>query len=257
VTDDDLAASVVRKARESNTVKEAFFTAEAARIVACARALAAAFDAGGRLYVMGNGGSLCDAVHVAVEFQHPIFAKRPALPAIALGADASLVTAIGNDDDFALIFARPLEVHGKRGDMALGISTSGKSANVLRGLKTARQLGMLTLGFAGRDGGGMSGCCDHLFVVPSFSIHRIQETHVALLHVLWDLVHVARGEEDILRSSARPRSPATTASSSVTAAAVDSAPSSSSACSSRRSATTSCRRSRTRPRSRRSTVASR
>lgn len=193
-----LSAAIVRKAREGTATREAFFAAEADRIVACGRALAAAFESGGRLFAMGNGGSACDAQHVALEFMHPIIDKRPALPAIGLSTDAALLTAVGNDTDFSLAFVRQLQLLARPGDVALGISTSGKSANVNRALAAARDLGLLTVGFTGRDGGRMPELCDHCFVVPSFSIHRIQETHVALLHVLWDVVHVIRGEEDVL-----------------------------------------------------------
>lgn len=193
-----LSAAVLRKSRESAATSEAFFAAEADRIVACCRALAAAFDAGGRLFVMGNGGSACDAQHVAVEFMHPIIEKRPSLPAVALSTDTALLTAVGNDQDFSLAFAQQLRLLARRGDVALGISTSGKSANVNRALGAAHDLGLLTVGFAGRDGGRMTELCDHCFTVPSFSIHRIQETHATLLHVLWDLVHVIRGEEDVI-----------------------------------------------------------
>jgi D-sedoheptulose 7-phosphate isomerase len=193
-----LSAAIVRKAREGAETAETFFAAEADRIVACCRAMAAAFDAGGRLFAMGNGGSACDAQHVAVEFMHPIIEKRPPLPALALSADAALLTAVGNDQDFSLAFVQQLRLLARPGDIALGISTSGTSANVNRALAAARELGLLTVGFTGRDGGRMVAACDHCFVVPSFSIHRIQETHATLLHVLWDLVHVVRGEEDVL-----------------------------------------------------------
>src|SRR5438067_9220871 len=127
--------------------KETFFSESAARIVECCTALARAFDAGGRLFVMGNGGSSCDAAHVAVEFMHPILEKRPALPALALTTDTALLTAVGNDQDFSVAFVEQLRMLGRRGDMALGISTSGKSANVNRALQAARQMGMLTVGF--------------------------------------------------------------------------------------------------------------
>jgi D-sedoheptulose 7-phosphate isomerase len=193
-----MTAAILRKSREGAATAEAFFTAEADRIVACCRAMAAAFDAGGRLFVMGNGGSACDAQHVAVEFMHPIIEKRPPLPAQALSTDTALLTAVGNDADFSLAFAQQLRVLARRGDMALGISTSGKSANVNRGLGAARDAGLLTIGFTGRDGGRMREVCDYCFTVPSFSIHRIQETHATLLHVVWDLVHVIRGEEDVI-----------------------------------------------------------
>jgi D-sedoheptulose 7-phosphate isomerase len=193
----DLREAVLRKCKESVAVKDRFFTAEAERVVACCRAMADAFAQGARLYAMGNGGSACDAEHVAVEFMHPIFEKRPSLPAQALACDSALITAVGNDQDFALVFARQLRLLARPGDIALAISTSGKSANVNRALAAARELGMLTVGFAGRDGGRMAELCDHCFVVPSFSIHRIQETQETLLHIMWDLVHLIRGEEDV------------------------------------------------------------
>jgi len=194
----ELRASILRKARESAATKEAFFAQEADHILACGTAMAQAFHQGARLLVMGNGGSACDAQHVAVEFMHPVFEKRPAIPALALGNDSALLTAVGNDQDFALAFVQQIRMLGRPGDIALGISTSGQSANVNRGLAAAREMGMLTIGFSGRDGGRMPAACDYCFTVPSFSIHRIQETHETLLHVLWDLVHILRGEEDVL-----------------------------------------------------------
>jgi D-sedoheptulose 7-phosphate isomerase len=193
-----LRTSILRKCRESMATKEQFFTEQADRIAACCTALAGAFDKGARLFVMGNGGSSCDAAHVAVEFMHPIIEKRPALPALALTTDTALLTAVGNDQDFAVAFVEQLRMLGRPGDIALGISTSGKSANVNRALQAARQLGMVTVGFSGRDGGRMPDFCDWCFTVPSFSIHRIQETHETLLHILWDLIHVIRGEEDVI-----------------------------------------------------------
>jgi D-sedoheptulose 7-phosphate isomerase len=129
---------------------------------------------------------------------HPIFDKRPPLPALALTTDTALLSAIGNDRDYALAFVAQLRLVGRADDIALALTTSGKSANVVRGLRAARELGMLTVGITGRDGGALPELCDHAFVVQSFSIHRIQEAHVALLHVLWDTLHVLRGEEDVL-----------------------------------------------------------
>src|SRR5262249_20621703 len=193
-----LRDAILRKCRESAATKEQFFAEQADRIVACCTALAKAFDGGARLYVMGNGGSSCDAAHVAVEFMHPIIEKRPALPALALTTDTALLTAVGNDQTFSDAFLEQLRMLGRPGDVALGISTSGKSANVNRALQGARALGMLTVGFSGRDGGRMPEFCDWCFTVPSFSIHRIQESHETLLHVLWDLIHVIRGEEDVI-----------------------------------------------------------
>jgi D-sedoheptulose 7-phosphate isomerase len=190
--------AILRKARESAAVAEQFFRAEADRIEALARAMAAAFHRGGRLYVMGNGGGATDAQHVAVEFCHPIVEKRRALPAVALTADQALLTAISNDRDFAKVFADQLRLLARPGDMALALSTSGQSPNLIHALETARDAGLMTIAFTGRDGGRLAALADHAFVVPSFSIHRIQETHVALYHIAWDLVHVALGEDDVL-----------------------------------------------------------
>ncbi len=190
--------SILRKARESARVAEELLERESARLETCVRQMAERFARGARLWVMGNGGSACDAQHVAVEFQHPIIEKRRALPALALTTDTATLTAIGNDSDFSMIFADQLRLLGSPSDMALGISTSGQSANVARGLQAAREMGMLTLAFSGRDGGRIAAIAEHSFVVPSFSIHRIQEAHTVLLHLLWDQLHVALGEEDVL-----------------------------------------------------------
>jgi D-sedoheptulose 7-phosphate isomerase len=190
--------AILRKARESAEVKEAFFRAEADRIEALARAMAAAFEHGGRLYVMGNGGGATDAQHVAVEFCHPIIEKRRPLPALALTTDTALLTAISNDRDFAKVFGDQLRTHARRGDMALALSTSGQSPNLVHGLHVAKELGLMAIAFTGKDGGRLATLADHAFVVPSFSIHRIQETHVALYHVVWDLVHVVLGEDDVI-----------------------------------------------------------
>jgi D-sedoheptulose 7-phosphate isomerase len=164
----------------------------------CARALGDHFRRGGRLLVMGNGGSACDALHVAVEFQHPILEKRRPLFAHALAADAALMSAIGNDGDFSRVFADQLELMAQPSDAVLGISSSGASANVNRALLRARELDLLTIGLAGRDGGSMVDLCTYCFVVPSWSIHRTQEVHTVLLHLLWDHVHIALGETDVL-----------------------------------------------------------
>jgi D-sedoheptulose 7-phosphate isomerase len=190
--------AIVRKARESADLAVRFAEACAPSLEACVAALAERFRQKGRLYVAGNGGSACDAQHVAVEFTHPIVEKRRALPALALPADVAGLTAIGNDGDFSRVFVEPLQVLARPEDALLGISTSGASANVNRALRYARDRGMLTIGFAGRDGGALVDACSYSFVVPSWSIHRIQEVHTLLLHLLWDQVHVALGEDDVL-----------------------------------------------------------
>ena len=190
--------SILRKVQESARVSAQMFERDAERLEACVREMAARFSRGARLFAMGNGGSACDAQHVVVEFQHPIIEKRRALPALALNTDTATLTAIGNDSDFSMIFAEQLRLLGASGDIALGLSTSGQSANVARGLQAAKEMGMLAVAFSGRDGGRVAAIADHCFVVPSFSIHRIQEAHTVLLHLLWDQVQVALGEEDVL-----------------------------------------------------------
>ena len=190
--------SVLRKCRESAEMKTQFFDANAGTIEIVCRKVAAALDAGRALYVMGNGGSSCDAAHVAVEFVHPIIEKRRSFPAFALAGDTALLTAIGNDADFSQIFVEQLKLFAKPGDIALGISTSGMSSNVNYALQAARDMGMLTIGFSGKDGGRTKNIAEYCLTVPSFSIHRIQEVHTTLLHVLWDMVHVMLGEEDII-----------------------------------------------------------
>jgi len=189
---------VLRKCRESVEVKEKFFDLYADQIGEMCRQMAARFQEGRKLWVMGNGGSACDAQHVAVEFVHPIIEKRRALPALDLVSEAPILTAISNDKDFAKVFVDQLELWGSSGDMALAISTSGQSPNLIYALQTARKKGMLTIAFSGKDGGRISEAADFCFTVPSFSIHRIQESHVALLHIMWDLIHVAMGEEDVI-----------------------------------------------------------
>jgi len=193
-----MTESITRKARESAELVTRFIATHAAAVDRAAHALADRFRRGGRLFAMGNGGSACDAQHVAVEFCHPIIEKRRALPAAALGTDVALLTAIGNDGDFAQAYAVQLELAVRDSDAVLGISTSGTSPNVLRAIRVARERGACTIAFSGRDGGPLADVCEHTFVVPSWSIHRIQEVHTLLLHLLWDQTHVALGEPDVL-----------------------------------------------------------
>ena len=190
--------TVLRKCRESAEMKQKFFEANAGVLEEVCGKLAEALAGGHKLYVMGNGGSSCDAMHVAVEFVHPIIEKRRAFPAYALMNDPVLLTAISNDSDFSQTYAEQLRLFAQPGDVALGISTSGMSTNVNYALQFAREHGMLTIGFAGKDGGRTKDIAEYCLTVPSFSIHRIQEVHTTLLHILWDMVHVLLGEEDII-----------------------------------------------------------
>ncbi|MCB1925268.1 MAG: SIS domain-containing protein [Gammaproteobacteria bacterium] len=186
-----LLESVYQKAQHSIQEKERFFAANAEALIDAARAVAGVYRNGGRLFSMGNGGSSCDAAHLAVEFQHPVTAGRPALPAMNLCVDTAMLTAVGNDVGIAHVFVRQLQAHGRAGDGVVGFSTSGNSDNLIAGFRKAREIGMVTLGLAGGSGGAMrsSGLVDHLLVVDTDSIHRVQEVHVACYHILWDLVH--------------------------------------------------------------------
>jgi D-sedoheptulose 7-phosphate isomerase len=190
-------AKVIRKCSESVEMKEKFFTKYAESLETMSRALAERFQRGGRLFVMGNGGSLCDALHMCVEFNHPIIEKRPAFPVIPLMTDIATMTAIGNDIDFTRVFVNQLRLLSLPGDMAMVFSTSGKSPNLIYALQAAREKQILTVAFAGKDGGRFPEIADYCFIVPSYSIHRIQEVHATVVHVVWDLVHIALGAEDI------------------------------------------------------------
>ena len=189
--DQSLLDSIGHKARESIDAKQRFFAANGDRVLQAAHMLADCYRAGGRLFTMGNGGSSCDAAHIAVEFSHPITAGRPALPAQNLAQDMAMITAVGNDVGIDHIFERQVLGLVRKGDCVIGVSTSGNSANLLRGLAAARRLGAHTLALAGGDGGAMAQADDIelCLTVGSDSIHRVQETHVAIYHILWDLTH--------------------------------------------------------------------
>ena len=150
--------------------------------------MAARFEAGGRLFAFGNGGSSTDAAGVVALFSHPPIG-RP-LPARSLVADHAVLTALANDVGFELVFSRQLIATARPGDIALGLSTSGGSVNLLRAFAEARRLGLLTVGLAGYDGGSMAaaGTIDHCLVVRSDSVHRIQETQSAVVFDLWERV---------------------------------------------------------------------
>ncbi|HTK84979.1 MAG TPA: D-sedoheptulose 7-phosphate isomerase [Patescibacteria group bacterium] len=139
---------------------------------------------GGKILFFGNGGSAADCQHLATELTARYITDRAAIAAIALTTDTSALTAIGNDMGFDKLFSRQVEALGREGDIAVGISTSGNSKNVLEGLKTARKLGLITVGLGGRDGGKMQDVCDILLVVPSNTTARIQEMHITLGQML-------------------------------------------------------------------------
>jgi len=157
-------------------------------IAAAVVMLQAALKAGNKLLVMGNGGSAADAQHFAAEIIGRFKLERPALPAIALTTDSSILTAIGNDYGFDAVFSRQVEGLGRAGDVVFGISTSGNSPNVFAALSRARDLGCKTVALTGRDGGTLKTVADISIIVPSYDTPRIQEGHVTIIHILCDLL---------------------------------------------------------------------
>jgi D-sedoheptulose 7-phosphate isomerase len=189
---DQVRRSTVDKAAEIVELRRLTVRRDAARLADCARAMARSFAGGGRLFAFGNGGSSTDAQAVATTFLHPRADGR-ALPALSLTDDVAVVTALANDIGFDVVFARQLAAFGRSGDIAVGLSTSGNSDNLVRAFEEASRRGLLTIGLAGYQGGRMAelDTIDYLFVVPSSSVHRIQEAQTTVYHVLWELTQVA------------------------------------------------------------------
>ncbi len=198
-------ASVLEQVRESTVAKtteilqlrQAVLDADGARLADCGRAMADRFTAGGRLLAFGNGGSATDAQQLVTLFMHPSqrAAGGPArpLPALGLASDPSILTALCNDIGVDVVYARQLAAFGGKADIAVGLSTSGNSDNMLRGFDEASRRGMLTVGLAGYSGGRMAelDSIDYLFVAPSSSVHRIQEAQTTIYHALWELCQSA------------------------------------------------------------------
>lgn len=191
---EELRFSLLEKARESVDVKQKFFADNQDTILEASLAIARAYHLGKKMLVCGNGGSATDAQHVAVEFMHPITVGRKALPAICLNNDMAMVTAVANDVSFDDVFVRQIIALGQEGDVLLGISTSGNSRNLINAFATAQRMGLVTIGFAGSDGGKMEemkvdALLDYCLTVSTSSVHRIQETHMTLYHIVWDMTH--------------------------------------------------------------------
>jgi D-sedoheptulose 7-phosphate isomerase len=191
----EVRRSTVAKAYEIIELRRQVAEREGLRIQACARDMARAFAAGGRLLAFGNGGSSTDAQDLASLFLHPMTAGstvRP-LPAFGLTNDIAVVTALSNDISFDAVFARQVAAFGRRNDIAVGLSTSGNSANLLCAFDEAHRRNLLTVGIAGYDGGKMAelSSIDYLFVVDSPSVHRIQEAQTTIYHALWELTVAA------------------------------------------------------------------
>ena len=162
-------------------------------IVEAAQAVASCLRSGGKTLFCGNGGSAADSQHLAAEFVGHFILDRRALPAMALTTDSSILTAVGNDYGFEQVFSRQIEALGRPGDVAIGISTSGQSANVIAAMRTARKLGLKTIAFTGKDGGALAACVDISIVVRSANTARIQECHIIIGHLICELA-----EKDLL-----------------------------------------------------------
>jgi len=189
---EQVRASTVAKVTEIDELRAVIAERDGARLADCARQAAARFAAGGRLFAFGNGGSATDAAQLATLFLDPGGEARP-LPALGLANDTSVLTALCNDIGVEVVFARQLAAFGRPDDIAVGLSTSGNSPNLLRAFDEASRRGMLTIGLAGYDGGKMAelDTIDYLFVAPSASVHRIQEAQTTTYQVLWELTLTA------------------------------------------------------------------
>jgi D-sedoheptulose 7-phosphate isomerase len=189
---EEVRRSTVDKAGEIVALRREVLERDGERLAACAEAMGDAFAAGRKLLTFGNGGSSTDAQDVATTFLHPAGVRRP-LPALCLTNDVAVVTALSNDIGFEVVFARQIAAFGRAGDVAMGLSNSGNSDNLVRAFEEASRRGLLTIGLAGYEGGKMAelDTIDHLFVVPSTSVHRIQEAQTTIYHVLWELTQAA------------------------------------------------------------------
>jgi len=174
--------------RESADIKMRFIRQNAEALTLAVQMVVEAFKAGNKILLFGNGGSAADAQHIAAEFVNRFLIERPPLPAIALTTDTSILTSISNDYGYADSFAKQVKALGKEGDVAIGISTSGSAANVLKAIKAAKEMGLKTVGLAGRDGGELAKLVDIALVVDSQIVPRIQEVHITIGHVLCEMV---------------------------------------------------------------------
>jgi D-sedoheptulose 7-phosphate isomerase len=185
------AAAVRSLVAESVALKQRFFSENAELLVDIGRRMAECLRAGGKILVFGNGGSASDAQHFACELVGRFTRDRAGLAALALTTDPSVMTAVGNDFGFAEVFRRQVEAHGRPGDVAVGITTSGRSPNVVEALRLARDRGLLTVGLTGGGGGRLDGLVHYLIDVPHEQTPRIQEVHAMVVHVLCQVIEEA------------------------------------------------------------------
>jgi D-sedoheptulose 7-phosphate isomerase len=183
-----LKETVLQLAQESLHIKERFFRDNVDTIVEIVNGITDALRQGNKILIFGNGGSAADSQHIAAEFVNRFLFDRAPLPAIALTTDTSLLTSISNDADFSLIFSRQIEALGRKGDIAWGITTSGKSSNIIEGFHKATEMGLTTIAFTGNDGGEVLRMADYGLNVNSASTPRIQEAHITASHIICELV---------------------------------------------------------------------
>jgi len=187
---DELRSRVDKSVRASIATKERLFSSQETllTVVAVSEKLTSALRQGNKVLLFGNGGSAADAQHIAAELVGRFAFDRPPLPALALGVNSSCVTAIGNDYGYEFVFARQIEGLGAPGDVAIGISTSGNSPNVVLALSAARNMGLSTVALTGCTGGKLKGVAEYCICVPSHETPRIQECHILIGHILSELV---------------------------------------------------------------------
>ena len=186
-----MKALIVSNLVQSITAKEAFAQSSIDKIIELTQWAQDTLESGGKLLIFGNGGSAADAQHLAAEFVNRFLINRRPLPALALTTDTSVITSIGNDFSFDVIFAKQVEAFGKPEDLALGISTSGTSTNVVKAMEAAKKIGMKTVALTGgtkRPGGDLADICDMVLNVPSDATQHIQETHLWVEHILCEIV---------------------------------------------------------------------
>ena len=184
-------AAVRAAAADSADLQRRFFDENAGLVLSVGRRIADALRAGGKVLVFGNGGSAADAQHFAAELVGRYVKNRPAWPAIALTTDTSILTAVANDFGFETVFRRQVEALGRPGDVAIGISTSGRSANVVQAIDRAREMQLVTVGMTGNGGGALAGLVDYLIDVPHAATPRIQEVHALAVHLICAIVEEA------------------------------------------------------------------
>ncbi|MFN7585083.1 MAG: SIS domain-containing protein [Bacteroidota bacterium] len=185
----DISSTIAQRINASIAVKQQILTDGTLLpiIESVVQVITSAFQQGNAVYFCGNGGSAADAQHLSAEFSGRFYKDRKALPSEALHCNTSYLTAVANDYSYDVIYARLIEGIAKKGDVLIGLSTSGNSANILRAFEKAAELGIITIGMTGASGGKMKGQCNYLINVPSSDTPRIQESHILIGHILCEL----------------------------------------------------------------------